>query len=1328
MKYLLLVISMLFISCGGGSSSSSDSANTNSEQILQGVLYDSVVVGARYKTPTIEGVTNSDGIFKYHKGEKVEFFINSISLGKATPKDVPDSLKDKVKANKIVTPLDLAKNDNNKTVKIAQLLISLDSDGNASNGIDIDSSKLNDKEKNITIDNIDLDNSLEIKVSTDRAKEHLCQSMGFGCEGVEDNGSGNSGNNLSNRNGENGGSNENNLSNENNGNSGNNENNLSNENTGNTGNNLSNRNGENGGSNENNLSNENNGNSGNSSANNSNNQNTIDTIKPIITLNGNPTVTLIVGSSYSDAGVVATDNRDGNISNKITTTGSVDTSRVGTYTITYHVKDLAGNEATATREVIVKEKPNTAPTIEGTPQKRVDVYGVYRFLPTAKDSDGDTLTFSIQNKPSWVEFNTTTGVLEGVPTSEGNYSNIIISVSDGSNSASLAPFAVTVNPAVDIAHEFGKATQPPKNGYYWYYEPSLAIDGNLSTFNHTQGDSTLNWWQLELPSGTKIKKIVIHNRPSNSARLNGAEVYVSDMNYTGVLPTNSIATLNSDLTQTINLSTTVVGKYILVKASGDNNLHMSEVEVYGTIVKTRPFITNSELNTTIGRYRDKVTPIMTIEGRDYQGNLLSYSIVQNSVPFRIDNNGNIYVNGLLPQDSYSFDVNISDGMESITKTIRINIVDKMEVETYYTKSTQPALSGYLPNSYKSGDTITVTIDGKDYTTTIDESSGTWSIPQGDISPRLDIGDYNITLSINTDRPIAYENYFSILGENTHSKQFDMSISNTITDIQVAVSSSTSAPLPKGKVVRATDQNLTKEGGDTILYNDSYRTIHSLIATYTDNSNQKHFLRLIFDKDIEPYSRNVIDFANENNATIFHTAGQYNNQISFGGVDCTQATNDTTIYCTPTTRDDTIYSDRAVQNPILSEQQVFTRVASTWNHLYNRLDGIKSIDAYIHKTSYKDMDYSDKYQGSDSYATGATKDSFFYKRFFATFSPNNHTEYRAMRYKYAAEGMAGLPNHFSTTGERNIGSWASLWEGSIRLVDDNGNFKASPYEYIEHETEHSHGMNHGSGLTYGWPNQARKQFIKKYYTDAKIPSVKAPKYIFDTKVLDKNHIELTLYKTNDATSSNLTFEIFAGNMWRSEDVSFEQLSQNSVKITLSDTVFPRFFIRVYGDDSDEFMSKFITPKEMVAETQSKVGSFNQNSYYLFSRAVWEAYSKFSSYRVSQSKSDKICKILSNNPDAHTAYRADVDVIDNNLTRDNLDTILQGNDSNRYFAQNVVYGDNSDGGWWRSYIYDFTNNPYTKEGYYNHTTEENGRSPIDNAILQSQDVGLICVDPF
>lgn len=87
---------------------------------------------------------------------------------------------------------------------------------------------------------------------------------------------------------------------------------------------------------------------------------------------------------------------------------------------------------------------NKAPTISGSPATQASVGNVYSATPQATDADGDTLAFSIANKPGWARFNTTTGQLTGTPAAQDSTANIVITVSDGKASASLPPFSITV--------------------------------------------------------------------------------------------------------------------------------------------------------------------------------------------------------------------------------------------------------------------------------------------------------------------------------------------------------------------------------------------------------------------------------------------------------------------------------------------------------------------------------------------------------------------------------------------------------------------------------------------------------------------------------------------------------------------------------------------------------------------------------------------------------------------------------------------------------------------------------------------------------------------
>ena len=78
-----------------------------------------------------------------------------------------------------------------------------------------------------------------------------------------------------------------------------------------------------------------------------------DTVAPTLTLNGSTNMTMYLNGTFAEPGYKAVDDVDGDITNKVVVTGSVNTNAVGTYTLTYTVSDEAGNTASATRTVNV---------------------------------------------------------------------------------------------------------------------------------------------------------------------------------------------------------------------------------------------------------------------------------------------------------------------------------------------------------------------------------------------------------------------------------------------------------------------------------------------------------------------------------------------------------------------------------------------------------------------------------------------------------------------------------------------------------------------------------------------------------------------------------------------------------------------------------------------------------------------------------------------------------------------------------------------------------------------------------------------------------------
>ncbi|WP_052501650.1 DUF5011 domain-containing protein [Thiomicrospira microaerophila] len=147
----------------------------------------------------------------------------------------------------------------------------------------------------------------------------------------------------------------------------------------------------------------------------------VDTVAPVITLNGNASININQGEIYSDAGATATDNVDGNLTDKIQVTGTVDANTVGSYTLTYSVSDAAGNAATQVTRLVnvveplgpieIKELNFYLEQEEGQPP----FVKVSIDLENAVNVSGFNLLFwLVGNEQTWIyiPLNQTTGLFE----------------------------------------------------------------------------------------------------------------------------------------------------------------------------------------------------------------------------------------------------------------------------------------------------------------------------------------------------------------------------------------------------------------------------------------------------------------------------------------------------------------------------------------------------------------------------------------------------------------------------------------------------------------------------------------------------------------------------------------------------------------------------------------------------------------------------------------------------------------------------------------------------------------------------------------------------
>lgn len=86
-----------------------------------------------------------------------------------------------------------------------------------------------------------------------------------------------------------------------------------------------------------------------------------DTTAPQISLSGGDVYYIRMGDTYDEPGFTAEDACDGDVTDKVSVSGDVDTDNAGSYTITYKVTDNCGNEAEVQRTVkVVAPMPDNA--------------------------------------------------------------------------------------------------------------------------------------------------------------------------------------------------------------------------------------------------------------------------------------------------------------------------------------------------------------------------------------------------------------------------------------------------------------------------------------------------------------------------------------------------------------------------------------------------------------------------------------------------------------------------------------------------------------------------------------------------------------------------------------------------------------------------------------------------------------------------------------------------------------------------------------------------------------------------------------------------------
>ena len=194
----------------------------------------------------------------------------------------------------------------------------------------------------------------------------------------------------------------------------------------------------------------------------------IDVTPPVITLNGQSAISLEQNAGYTELGATALDAVDGNVS--VTISGNVDTSTVGSYTVTYSATDSAGNEANITRAITVIDVTPPVITLNGAATITLEQNAPYTELgATALDAVDGNVSVNISGTVDTGTIGNYT-VMYTAQDSAGNEENItrIITVID------VTPPVITLNGEANITLE--------QNAVYTELGATAldAVDGNVS--------------------------------------------------------------------------------------------------------------------------------------------------------------------------------------------------------------------------------------------------------------------------------------------------------------------------------------------------------------------------------------------------------------------------------------------------------------------------------------------------------------------------------------------------------------------------------------------------------------------------------------------------------------------------------------------------------------------------------------------------------------------------------------------------------------------------------------------------------------------------------
>ena len=223
----------------------------------------------------------------------------------------------------------------------------------------------------------------------------------------------------------------------------------------------------------------------------------VDTTSPVITLNGDNPMNVLLNTSYNEPGASVSDNSGENLS--VAISGSVDSTTAGTYTITYEATDSSNNTATVTRTVNVTNGNAPVLTLEGDDPYIVEINTPYAD-PGASATDVEDGSVAVTNDASTAVHMDTLGEYTVIYTAEDSQNNIVhasrtvrvvdttapVITLNGNNPMVVNQDAAFTDPGATVSDNSGETLDVNVTGTV-----DTAVVGNY-TLTYTAADSSGN--------------------------------------------------------------------------------------------------------------------------------------------------------------------------------------------------------------------------------------------------------------------------------------------------------------------------------------------------------------------------------------------------------------------------------------------------------------------------------------------------------------------------------------------------------------------------------------------------------------------------------------------------------------------------------------------------------------------------------------------------------------------------------------------------------------------------------------------------------------------